>query len=118
MRLGKVLLVAGAGEGLGRSIAKRFAREGYAVALAARNQGRIERLAAETGGLAFAADLASESDVAALFRDVEAGPRPPPTRAFLAGPRAPGPVAALPVHDIAHVWRPRRLPPVLGGGRA
>ena len=44
----KTLLVAGAGQGLGKAMAKRFAREGYAVALAARDKERLSALAAET----------------------------------------------------------------------
>ena len=118
MRLGKALLVAGAGDGLGRSLAKRFAREGYGVALAARNQGRLERLAAETGGLAFAADLASETDVAALFRDVEARLGPIEAVAFVAATRVQAPFADLTVHDFEHVWRQSCLTGFLVGREA
>lgn len=63
--MNKVILVAGAGEGLGAAIARRFVREGYAAALVARDAERLERLARETGGKAFPADLASEAEHAA-----------------------------------------------------
>src|SRR5689334_14392623 len=61
-----VLLVAGAGEGLGRAIARRFAREGYVAALVARDKAKLQALAADVGGHAFPADLSREADVLSL----------------------------------------------------
>jgi NAD(P)-dependent dehydrogenase (short-subunit alcohol dehydrogenase family) len=43
----KVLVVVGAGPGVGAALARRFAREGYAVALVARSASTLEHLAAE-----------------------------------------------------------------------
>jgi NADP-dependent 3-hydroxy acid dehydrogenase YdfG len=43
----KVLVVVGAGPGVGAALARRFAREGYAVALVARSASTLEQLAAE-----------------------------------------------------------------------
>jgi NADP-dependent 3-hydroxy acid dehydrogenase YdfG len=43
----KVLVVVGAGPGVGAAVARRFAREGYAVALVARSAGPLEALGAE-----------------------------------------------------------------------
>jgi NADP-dependent 3-hydroxy acid dehydrogenase YdfG len=43
----KVLIVVGAGPGVGAAVARRFAREGYAVALVARSAGPLEALGAE-----------------------------------------------------------------------
>jgi NADP-dependent 3-hydroxy acid dehydrogenase YdfG len=43
----KVLVIVGAGPGVGASVAHRFAREGYAVALVARSAGPLESLGAE-----------------------------------------------------------------------
>jgi NAD(P)-dependent dehydrogenase (short-subunit alcohol dehydrogenase family) len=114
----EVLLVAGAGEGLGRSIAKRFAREGYAVALAARNEERLKRLADETGGQAFPCDLANETDVAALFRDVQTRLGPIEVVAFVAATRVQGPFADLSAQDFEHVWRQSCLSGFLVGREA
>lgn len=45
-----VCAIIGAGSGIGLSVAKRFAREGFAVALCARRADALERLAAEVPG--------------------------------------------------------------------
>jgi len=42
-----VAVIAGAGEGLGFALGKRFAKAGYNVALAARSAERLARLAGE-----------------------------------------------------------------------
>ncbi len=100
-----VLLVAGAGEGLGRSVALRFAREGYAVALAARNAEKLQRLSSETGGRAFPADLGSETEVLRLFEAVESSLGPIDAVAFIASSRVQGPFAEISLADFERVWR-------------
>ena len=72
--MSKTIAVFGAGPGLGRSVARRFGREGFRVALVARNQARLAAFAAELAGdgieaAGFAADFA---DRAALPGVVEA----------------------------------------------
>jgi NAD(P)-dependent dehydrogenase (short-subunit alcohol dehydrogenase family) len=47
----KTIAVFGVGPGMGRSVARRFGREGFQVALVARNQTRLD---------AFTAELAAE----------------------------------------------------------
>lgn len=67
--MAKTIAVFGAGPGMGRSVARRFGREGFKVALVSRNRARLE---------AFAEDLASdgiESDgFGADFADRDALP--------------------------------------------
>ena len=73
---GKTALIVGAGPGLGTALAKKFAAEGYDLALAARNLDRVTALAAELskGGVtakAFKVDVTNEDAMKALFADVE-----------------------------------------------
>ncbi|MFL6564346.1 MAG: SDR family NAD(P)-dependent oxidoreductase [Burkholderiales bacterium] len=114
----KTLLVAGAGPGLGKAVATRFAREGYAVALAARNEERLSGLAREIGASAFPADLASEGDVASLFNRVETKLGPIEAVAFIAATRVQGPFAELSAADFENVWRQSCLSGFLVGREA
>lgn len=65
-------LIVGAGEGFSASMARTLAREGYAVALAARNTAKLDALAAETRATTHACDAADPAQVAALFATPEA----------------------------------------------
>ena len=116
--MAKTLLVAGAGPGLGKSVAKRFAREGYAVALAARNPERLSSLARELGASAFPADLTSEADVATLFQQIEKTLGPIEAVAFVAATRVQGPFAELAAADFENVWRQSCLSGFLVGREA
>ncbi|MEU6548709.1 SDR family NAD(P)-dependent oxidoreductase [Streptomyces sp. NPDC046915] len=69
--MSKVIAVFGAGTGLGASVARRFGREGFRVALVARRKDRLDALAAQLGGegieaAAFPADLSDPAGVPAL----------------------------------------------------
>jgi len=76
MRLhGKVALVTGAGSGIGRAIAVRFAREGARVVVAGQRQPRLDetaRIIASAGGTAVAivCDVADAPQVARLVEDI------------------------------------------------
>jgi NAD(P)-dependent dehydrogenase (short-subunit alcohol dehydrogenase family) len=67
---GRVGLVTGAGGGIGRVIARRFAREGMAVAVLDRDGAAAEGIAAEIGGLAVTADVTSEEEVSRAVETV------------------------------------------------
>ncbi len=68
---GKVALVTAATRGIGLAIARALAREGARVAVVARTNKDVERLAGEIGGLGVAADVLAESDCARAVADVE-----------------------------------------------
>lgn len=66
----KNAVVTGASSGIGAATARRLAKEGYHVFLAARRVDRIEALAEEIGGTAIATDVTSDDSVAALVEAV------------------------------------------------
>lgn len=66
----KVCLVTGVGGATGAAITRRFARDGYQVAMLARNQERLRRLQREiAGSTAYRCDV---GDLAALTATIEA----------------------------------------------
>lgn len=73
----KVVLVTGASTGIGEAAARRFAREGWAVVVAARSEEKLRQLAAvieAEGGRALAvrADVTQREDVAGLVAQTAA----------------------------------------------
>ena len=64
---GKVAVITGGGTGIGAEIARAFAKEGCRVVVSGRRRPPIEAVAAEVGGLAVAADVSDEVQVAALI---------------------------------------------------
>ena len=87
-------LIVGAGSGLSASLARAFTREGMRVALAARDTGKLQDLARETGARAYACDAAQREAVEALFAALDdAGA--PDVVVYNASRRARGPVAEL-----------------------
>ncbi|WP_172329080.1 SDR family NAD(P)-dependent oxidoreductase [Mangrovicoccus sp. HB161399] len=67
---GAVALVTGAGSGLGAATAKRLAECGAKVAVLDRSREAAEAVAAETGGLAFAADVTDAGALEAVFAEL------------------------------------------------
>jgi NAD(P)-dependent dehydrogenase (short-subunit alcohol dehydrogenase family) len=63
-------LIVGAGSGLSAALARLFAREGMAVALAARRIDKLAPLLAETGARAYPCDAGRASEVEGLFTAV------------------------------------------------
>jgi 3-oxoacyl-[acyl-carrier protein] reductase len=69
---GKVALITGAGGGVGRALARRFAGLGMRLALADIRTDNVEATAAEIGGdvLTWSGDLTMEPQVKELFREL------------------------------------------------
>jgi NAD(P)-dependent dehydrogenase (short-subunit alcohol dehydrogenase family) len=67
----KTALIVGAGSGISAAFARALAREGYKIALSARNTDKLGALAKETGAVAIAADAAKPDAVKALFAEAD-----------------------------------------------
>ena len=72
----KTIAIFGAGSGLGASLANRFGREGYRVALVARRAGPLDERVAELAragieGSAFPADLTNLEGIPELVRSIQ-----------------------------------------------
>jgi NAD(P)-dependent dehydrogenase (short-subunit alcohol dehydrogenase family) len=105
-----VAVIAGAGEGLGFALGKRFAQAGYNVALAARSADRLARLAGEiakAGHKAFPAptDLREEQEVIALFDALESEHGPVEVAVFNAGANFRASIHDTPADMFEKIWR-------------
>ncbi|OGA15898.1 MAG: hypothetical protein A3G25_17880 [Betaproteobacteria bacterium RIFCSPLOWO2_12_FULL_63_13] len=106
----KVALIAGVGDGLGGAIARRFAREGYAAVMVARNAERLTRIAEEIEGaggrgIAYVADLREETAVSKLFEDVENELGPIAIVVFNAGANYRNSILDTPAQTFESIWR-------------
>jgi NAD(P)-dependent dehydrogenase (short-subunit alcohol dehydrogenase family) len=70
--LSKIIVITGAGVGLGRTLARRFASDGETVILLGRTASKVEAVAAELGGQAMAigCDVSSPDSVRAAFAKI------------------------------------------------
>jgi NAD(P)-dependent dehydrogenase (short-subunit alcohol dehydrogenase family) len=88
-------LIIGAGTGISGALARQLTQAGLAVALAARDTGKLAALTRETGAQAFAADAADPASVEALFRAVDETIGVPDVVIYNASGRVRGPLAEL-----------------------
>jgi NAD(P)-dependent dehydrogenase (short-subunit alcohol dehydrogenase family) len=102
---GRVGLVTGGGGGIGRAIAQRLAHEGMAVAVLDRDAAAAEAVAAEIGGLAVVADVASEEEVAATVDAVLARFRQIDVLVNNAGIAWMGPALEMPLEALQAMLR-------------
>jgi NAD(P)-dependent dehydrogenase (short-subunit alcohol dehydrogenase family) len=125
---GKHVVVTGAGSGIGKGLARRFASEGAAaVVVADLNRDNAEAVASEIGGLAVATNVSREADIHALVetaRDANG-----PIDLFFSNAGVPGPGGGpgdgtneewqqtWEINTMAHVWAARAvLPEMLDRG--
>ena len=94
------VLIVGAGSGLSASLARLFASEGMAVALAARRPEKLQALCAETGARAYACDAVNAEDVQRLFAELDGSIGAPDAVVYNASGRARGAFADLEPEDV------------------
>ncbi|MCB1548557.1 MAG: SDR family NAD(P)-dependent oxidoreductase [Hyphomicrobiaceae bacterium] len=64
-------LIVGAGSGISAALARHLAKDGYRVALAARNTDKLASLAKETGAMLLSGDATRIDEVAAVFTELD-----------------------------------------------
>lgn len=96
----KTALIVGAGDGLSAAIARRFAKAGMKICLAARNKAKLGSLAAELNGEAYGCDATVPEAVAKLFESIAVGPGAPDIVVYNAAMRLRGPVTELDPRDV------------------
>jgi len=103
-------LIVGAGPGLGLALARRFGREGFAIALVARRQAMLSELAAQLAPLGprlktHAADATNPASVkkvcAATLRDLGE----PSVLIYNAGSYQPGGIADITPEQFEDAWK-------------
>lgn len=88
-----ILIIVGAGPGMGHSIARRFGSEGFRVALVARRNAALEALAAELQGvdtMTLVADVTDEKALNEVFHTVQVQWGAPDVVVYNAAMAAPG----------------------------
>jgi NAD(P)-dependent dehydrogenase (short-subunit alcohol dehydrogenase family) len=114
-----VCAVVGVGPGNGESIARRFAADGYAVALMARRAELTAKLAAELKrAKAYACDVADEVSVEAAFAGMRADLGDADVLVFNAGSGVWGNVEEVKAEDLERSWRVNTLGLFLASSRA
>jgi 3-oxoacyl-[acyl-carrier protein] reductase len=68
--MGRIVLVTGGGNGLGRAVAARFRKDGDTVFITGRNAGRLSETAAEIGAVPVTCDATDTGQVARLADEV------------------------------------------------
>ena len=107
---GKVAAVLGVGPGLGAAVARRFAREGFGVALMARREESLALVREEIEGsggdaLSVAADATDPGSVASAFERVHAELGDPEVFVYNAGAFRMGGILEIPPEDFDACFR-------------
>jgi len=120
---GKIVVVTGAGAGIGAALARAFASEGARLLVSDRDAAAADRVAREIGGVSVPADVGVEAQVTALVRRAEdIGPIALMVSNAGVVARDPGGAASAPdvdwdlswrVNVMAHVWAARAALPAM-----
>jgi NAD(P)-dependent dehydrogenase (short-subunit alcohol dehydrogenase family) len=105
-----VCVIAGVGPGNGAAFARRFAAEGYAVALLARNRDYLSQLEREiSGAKAFPCDVGDAAAVEQTFKAVASELGPVDTVVYNAGSGVWGSIEDVSAEDFERSWRTNAL---------
>ena len=115
----KVAVVLGVGPALGASVARRFAREGFAVALMARRREEVAPVAdaiGKAGGraLAVTADATQVDSVGAAFQEVRDQLGPPEVFVYNAGAFEMGGILEVTPEKFEQCWKANCMGAFLG----
>lgn len=106
----KVAVVAGAGPGIGAALARRFATEGWRVALLGRDKERADALAADIpGARGYSCDVGEEAAVKACFAAIAAEMGEVGTLLFNAGTGVFADVETITPAQFEASWRVNAL---------
>src|SRR5258705_10752245 len=97
----KTALIVGAGSGISAAFARALRADGYKIALAARDTGKLAALAKETDAILFTVDAAKPELVAALFAGVDRAFGPLGLVLYNASSRTRGPFLDLDPAEVA-----------------
>lgn len=106
----EIAVVVGVGPGLGSALARRFARAGMSVAVAARHPDRLQSLAEDLSAGSgkshvYSCDATDEQDVERLFAEVERNLGTPDLVVFNAGAFVRMGILETPVEEFERCWR-------------
>ena len=100
MQRKQTALSVGAGSGLSASLARLLAKEGFQVALAARDPAKLEELCGQTGAMALKCDATEAAQVEETFAAMEKKWGAPDLAIYNASFRTRGPVESLVPKDV------------------
>jgi NAD(P)-dependent dehydrogenase (short-subunit alcohol dehydrogenase family) len=116
----KICLVIGAGDATGSAVAKRFAREGFAVCVTRRSLDKLQPLLEsiqQAGGVAhgFASDARKEDDVISLIDHIETHFGPIEVLVFNIGANSPNSILTETTRRYTKMWEMTCLAGFLNG---
>jgi NAD(P)-dependent dehydrogenase (short-subunit alcohol dehydrogenase family) len=101
----RTALIVGTGSGISAAFARALKRDGYRVALSARDTSKLAGLAEETGAVLIAADAAEPASVAALFVEADRALGPLDVVLYNASYRTRGPFLDLDPAEVARTMQ-------------
>ena len=99
--MSKTALIVGTGSGISASFARLLAREGYKLALTARNTDKLSALASETGATTISCDATKVEEVNAVFDELDRSFGEIGVVLYNPSQRVPGTIVDLPPADVA-----------------